>query len=198
MLPTRCLRTVLRSATIVSVALLVSGCAFGTRHVTLLPVKPETASKLAQPASIVVLPVIDKRDDPSIGCVRNGFYMRTAEVVADNSVADWVTQSLSESLADSGFSVKTAKASDSDLVLQGELLKLFCNSYMSIKGRATLSVKITKGSQTILEKTYEGTRSRLNWVAASGEFRGAARNALQAVMEEAVPEICTAAGKAGP
>ena len=99
---------VIRTLRIVTVLVFMSflaGCAFGTRQPTLIyPPAPESgATPVANAAAtsapknlrINLVPFVDQRSDKKVvGTVRNGFGMRTADVIPTNSVADWVTQAL--------------------------------------------------------------------------------------------------------
>ena len=75
-----------------------------------------------------------------VGTVRNGFGMRTADVIPTvNSVPDWVTQALKTELQNDGYTVDVASAAGSPkagtAVVSGEILKVFCDMYFSYTGR---------------------------------------------------------------
>ena len=97
-------------------AVLLSGCAFGTRQPTLIyPPAVESGEKSVAHAAvtpspknvrIVLKPFTDQRSDKKVvGTVRNAFGMRTADVIPTNSVTDWVTQALGTELRNNGYTV---------------------------------------------------------------------------------------------
>ena len=134
----------LRCATMLLVVIVLAGCAFGTRNATLIyPPKAESgAAPVAQAATkpapqnvqIALVPFSDERTDKKVvGTMRNGFGMRTADVIAMNSVPDWVTQAIRTELENSGYSVTTVASGDSaagaSAVVSGEILNVFCDMY---------------------------------------------------------------------
>jgi hypothetical protein len=80
------------------------GCAFGTRNVTLNPMKTSlTLDASGQKAS---LEVTDKRDPalkPVVGHVKNGYGMKTAQVVADKDVSLWVRDAIGRAKENGGI-----------------------------------------------------------------------------------------------
>ncbi len=67
------------------------GCAFGTRHLTLNPIKTSLTMDASGESAFVE--VVDKRNPslkPVVGHVKNGYGMKTATVVADKEVSTWM------------------------------------------------------------------------------------------------------------
>lgn len=93
------------------------GCAFGTRHVN-LTYPPDNKASLGTATAeateaegsgkpILFVKFSDMRGDrEKVGHVRNGFGMKTAKVVADNDVTQWVNQAILQQLKQVGFKVK--------------------------------------------------------------------------------------------
>src|SRR6202022_2479246 len=91
------------------------GCSFGNRHVTLTyPPQQAPAARSGEAPSPVVEPrrrvvlvtFLDQRSKKqTIGSVHNGFGMHTADVMAENEVAPWVTNAIGTELEKAGFAV---------------------------------------------------------------------------------------------
>lgn len=176
-------RAIRRTAILVSVLVMVGGCAFGTRQPTLIyPPGGEAAdaSNRAVKASpkhieIVLNPFTDQRTDKKVvGTVRNGFGMRTADVIPTNSVDGWVTEAVRQELVKDGYEVRTEPpASDNraarQIVVSGEILNVFCDMYFSYTGQVSLLVQVTRDGKDILHKHYSGEGSAGLAVAMTSE-----------------------------
>lgn len=162
----------------------LSGCAFGTRQPTLVYPPPgdpsvtvaETARSTAAPkkTKIVLAPFRDERTDKTVvGTVRNGFGMRTADVVPTNNVANWVTDAVGTELRLSGYSVVRGGASDPNdpesVLIGGDVLNVFCDMYLSYTGQVSLLVRVSRGNRDLLAKHYAGEGSAGLAMAATGE-----------------------------
>jgi len=92
------------------VAVSASGRACGTRHVDLRAThfSSSTSCSTGTPVSVAVLQPRDNRSEDAVGRVRNGSYMRTADVVANNDVLESARSSMAESLARSGLLSKSS------------------------------------------------------------------------------------------
>lgn len=195
--------SVLRCTTKLVLLVFLAGCAFGTRNATLIyPPKPESqtvsvAQAAAAPAAkniaLVLAPFSDQRTDKKvIGTMRNGFGMRTADVVAMNSVSDWVTQAIKTELENSGYSVKTGTASDSgaSAVVSGEVLNVFCDMYFNYAGQVSLLAKASKDGKEVLNKHYSGEGSAGLSIAGTGTSFGQSLSlALAAAVKQFVSEL---------
>ena len=153
---------------------LLAGCAFGTRQPTLIyPPAPESdATPVAHAATmaasknveITLNPFNDRRADQKVvGTVRNGFGMRTADVISTNQVDDWVTQALKTELQNNGYSVHITSGDDSskaaNAVVSGEVLKAFCDMYFNYNAEVSLLIKVSRDGKEILNKNYTGEGS---------------------------------------
>jgi len=168
-------------------AAVLSGCAFGTRQPTLSYPPPADPAAAAAAANVVPAPakrarivLADFRDERSdrtvVGTVRNGFGMRTADVVPTNSVADWVTEAVGTELRANGYTVVRGRAenanaaNDPDAVLvSGDVLNAFCDMYMSYTGQVSLLAKVSRGQHELLTRHYAGEGSAGLAMAATEE-----------------------------
>ena len=145
-------------AVVLSIVFL-SGCAFGTRHPmleynTVTPVKP------ANNISIKISTFSDTRPDKNvIGNVRNGWGMKTADVITDTNIADWVSTALKSELKNAGYNVIEE---DTKNLISGEVLKVYCDTYLNYEGEVMIKVVLKKDNSVILDKTYSGKSSDLS------------------------------------
>jgi len=173
-------------------AMAITGCSSAIRHVTFSPVRVEVLDKVDRGEKLVVPPFEDFRSERSIGYVRNPIGFRVADVEASNNPVDFVQQSFTESLQLAGFSVQDKKPSDDDLVLRGAVMQVSGRYYVAVKGRVTVNIKLTKGEKVLLQETYHGQKNDLTASAGSIEFTNALHDAMEDVLRQAIPQICTA------
>ncbi|MBI2308009.1 MAG: hypothetical protein HYU78_11985 [Rhodocyclales bacterium] len=162
----------------------LSGCAFGTRQPTLVyPPSAASSDAVAAPRSptvatkrtkVVLASFRDERTDKTVvGTVRNGFGMRTADVVPTNNVADWVTEAVGTELRSNGYTVVRGSAADANdpdsILVSGDVLNVFCDMYMSYTGQVSLLTKVNRGNRDLLTKHYAGEGSAGLAMAATGE-----------------------------
>ncbi len=164
-----------------------TGCAFGNRHATLV-YPPEEESKdpgpgvaEASPAPavtgepIILLQFADKRSKGRvIGEVQNGFGMHTADVVTEDSVAEWVTGALEMELRKAGYEVIDGEDLESPAtgpVVIGEVLAVYCTAYWSYDGEVSFVASVKEGGKEILKKQYTGKGSAgTNWTATARSY----------------------------
>ncbi len=169
-------------------------CAFGNRHVT-LNYPPEKQSEDAGPTiaeavpvpsngkSIVLMQFVDQRSNKSvIGEVRNGWGMRTADVVVENDVSSWLTNAVRMELEKSGYKVTLSSNkndSSSNIALGGEVLHVYCTAMMTYEGEVSFFAQLQKDGKEVLRKRYTGKGSAgLNWSAASSSYGSSLEEAL--------------------
>lgn len=168
----------MRVGCLLVVAATVTGCAFGTRQAPLS--YPPADQQMAAPAAatktttIVLKKFNDERTDKSVvGTVRNGFGMRTADVVASKDVSDWVTSAVGTELRANGYRVVSAAAEDSRggsvVEVSGSVLNAFCDMYMSYTGQVSLLAKVKGRDGELIAKHYSGEGSAGLVMAATGE-----------------------------
>jgi uncharacterized lipoprotein YajG len=136
-------------------------------------VQPAAAS-VSKNTTIVLSRFADERTDKSVvGTVRNGFGMRTADVVATKDVSEWVTSAVGSELRANGY--KVVSGADQDLkdpklvVLSGSVQNAFCDMYMSYSGQVSLLAKVTSGNSEVINRQYTGEGSAGVVMAATGE-----------------------------
>ena len=197
-----------KSIALTSIALLsllfTSGCAFGTRHAKITYPPDTKAAKSATNAApvgaqgrIVVQHFDDDRADKRIvGHVRNGFGMKTAEVVCETEkLDDLVTEALRSELQKAGYEVldNTSQNDDGTPVLSGSLTALYCDAYMSYEGSATLVLKVYRGGREVFKKAFEGKGSvGVNWGASSASYGRSLSLALVDAIEVMKRDLPTA------
>ena len=167
------LRNAIRSGCFLFVAAALAGCAFGTRQASLTypPAAVEQAAvsdAVTKKTTIVLNKFGDERTDKSIvGTVRNGFGMRTADVVPTTEVSDWVTKAVGTELRANGYRVVSGSPENVNdpkvVAISGSVLNAFCDMYMS------LLTKVRKGNNEVITKHYNGEGSAGLAVAATGE-----------------------------
>ncbi len=196
----RMLRFMRLSGACVAVALLTA-CAFGTRNATLLyPPKGDAGVVPAAQAAVVPAPAkgaitlvtfVDQRTDKNaIGTMRNGFGMRTADVLADNSVTDWVTQAVKLELEKSGYAVTLGGPQAAGAVVKGEVLKVFCDMYMSYTGQVSLRLQLSRDGQDLITRNYDGEGSAgIAFAGTAASFAESLSRALAAALKPVVAEL---------
>ena len=180
----------------------LSGCAFGTRE-ALLQYPPEgkvSAVPEAQAApsitpkktEILLVAFNDERDNKRlVGTVRNGFGMRTADVIAKNNVQTWVFKAAKKELHDAGYVVITKPdASQSLATLSGQITRVFCDAYFTYEGEVSLHVRLMKNGKEILDKLYAGKGSAgMNWAGTSDAYAQSLDLALSDALKRMVSDM---------
>jgi uncharacterized lipoprotein YajG len=173
------------------------GCAFGTRHVRLNPLKTSFVMDATDQSAVVE--VIDKRDPvlkPVVGHVKNGYGMKTAKVVADKEVSIWVRDIIVEELNRSGASVITDEAlSDNKAAkITVDVLVFYAQAYLRYGGEVTVAATVTKHNKRIVnEKTYTGKATLgMNWGASSESYQKVLELATEEMLKTLIPDIITA------
>jgi len=196
----------LKKLALLGMAVLISsGCAFGTRTVELnyppeykKSIGPATAEAAQVPRDqsqlLGVMLFTDIREDQAkIGSVRNGFGMETARVEAKYPVADWVTMAIIMELKKAGFTVSRVEDMNEPVtgpVLEGQVIKVFCDSYLSYKGEVILSARIAIGDDEILSKNYIGKGSAgTNWAMTSKSYGQSLSLALADALNALVADV---------
>lgn len=178
------------------------GCAFGTREAMLqYPPQSEaggisTAHAATEPelkaTEILLVTFNDKRQDNRlVGTVRNGFGMRTADVVAINSVPEWVSEAVKKELNNAGYTVRTkSEGSQSPATLSGDIINVFCDAFFTYDGQVSLYVKLNKNDKDILSKLYIGKGSAgINLLATSDSYAQSLALALSDALKQMVSDL---------
>ena len=181
--------------------LMLSGCAFGNRQAALdYPPPAETevvssAQASTAPASRGVIYLAgfeDLRPDKDVvGHVQNGFGMKTADVIAQREIPEWVQAALTYELEAAGYSVDDAEAAPSDATtLSGDVIRVYCSAYFAFDGEVTLRVEANKAGETLLDRSYSGTGSAgANFAATGDGFSESLSLALRAALQQVIAEL---------
>ncbi len=179
-------------------AAFLGGCAFGNRtiHLNYLPSsvggEAQTESSSTQPV-IHLVPLADVRSEGKIiGEVVNGYGQHTADVLAANSISDWVTQAAKLELERAGYKIRTddgSRAAADEWVLSGEVGRVFTTAKMKYEAQVSFAMKLDQNGKELFQKRYMGTAKRgLNWAMtskSSGEILSAAlQDGLQRFIQD--------------
>jgi len=167
-------------------AAFLSGCAFGTRH-PMLAYTAITPVKAPNNISINVVQFNDSRPDKNIiGNVRNGWGMKTADVITDTNIADWITNALKAELKNAGYNVVQENASNS---VSGDVLKVYCDTYLNYEGEVMIKIVLKKDNAVILDKTYSGKSTDLCWAATAKSYGIVLERSLQQAMNQVMEDL---------
>ena len=193
----------------VSLILLVlsTGCAFGNRKVN-LSYPPQRAATTSRPSdspapsstaesgvvTVVLVDFLDQRPKKTtVGDIHNGFGMHTADVIAQNSVPEWVASGVALELQKAGFKVIRAHsiptAAESS-VITGEVLTAYCASWTKYEGDVSFAARVEYKGKELLRKTYQGKiDSMTNWGASSKSYGLALSLALESAAQGFAAEL---------
>lgn len=184
---------VLRVGVLALLVLHVAGCAFGTRRVGLRYNSSMYSPTIAGSPTVRITGFNDKRADRSLGCVRNGWGMKTARVEpkpGEPAVPEWIREALAEELTRAGCTVVSDPAAQ--FVIGGDLQRVYVDSYMSLQGEISLALCMKNGNRTALNEIYHAEASKVNWWGSAKEFQQTLDITLQKLMEQSVPDIAGA------
>lgn len=169
--------------------LTLCGCAFGTRNALLTYQVDRPLLSSPNGIKIHVADFRDDRTDPQlVGHVLNGLGMKTAQVRSGNSVAEWVREALVSELKASGYEV--VDSAQGAAVIDGKVVNIDCTSYMTYEGKVGLDVKLKRGNEVILDKTYFGKADEgLNWAMTSKSYAIVLQSALRNVLIQVMSDV---------
>ena len=179
---------------------LLSGCAFGDRKAALdyPPVKEQSSGEAqAAPATqaggtVIVETFSDIREDKTVvGNVRNGFGMKTAKVLPQRDVTDWVREAFIYELEAAGYTVVDGAAAPSGTAaVSGDILRAYCDMYFSYDGQVALRVEANKDGKVLLNQSYTGKGSvGISWAGTGDSFSESLSLALQAALQKVVADF---------
>lgn len=188
-----------RSHSFLILSLLLTGCAFGTRRPELLYPPEVVAAEASMPIeaavaperTVILAPLVDSRSETNVGEVRNGFGMKTASVVTETSVPDWVHDALHYELERAGYTVLDEPASvPGAITLEGEILTVYCKAFFSYEAEVSLLLTARRGSETLFRTRTTGSGSvGTNWGASSKSYGKSLALALQDALGKLVAEL---------
>lgn len=167
----------------------LSGCAFGTRR-PLLTYNSILTSQPKNNIAIKVLPFKDERtwSKQKIGDVRNGFGVRCADIIPQNSVTEWITTALKEELTNVGYTV--SDSTNAANIVEGEALEVYTNAYMNYGGKINIHMSLKQNGKEILSKNYSAQEScGVNWAATAKSHAKTMELTLQSLMKQILPDI---------
>ncbi len=170
---------------------MMSGCAFGTREVILrnsdAPVSPMVTKK----HEICFSGLSDARKDTIVGNVQHWSGAKTADVVARNSVRDWVNTEIANQLESAGYRVN-AQCTDQEhsIRLDGGITKAYTTAYFNYAGEVDLATKISLGQKLVLDKTFTGYfDGGTNMAATAESFGKTLEGSLNSAVSTMISEI---------
>lgn len=167
--------------------LFISGCAFGTRH-PVLTYDVFTTPEPAKNISIYVSEFKDERIDKNIiGHVRNGWGLKTAKVITETNISDWITEALKAELENIGYTITDNP--NASISVSGEVIEIYVSSFMMYEGKASIEISLMKNGKEVFTRKYSGTDSSLNWASTAKSYGITLERSLQNVLSEAVHEI---------
>mgnify|MGYP001765917921 CR=1 FL=1 len=194
-----------RLATCLFLVSLLAGCAFRTREATLIyppapdgevkPVVAQAVPPVSRNTKVLLQEFSDQRSDKKVvGTVRNGYGMRTADVIAKNSVTAWVTDAVALELKKRGFAViqsdPKAQPEAGSILVGGEILNVFCDMYFSYTGQVSLIVKVADSKGEVVSRHYAGEGSAgIAFAATSESFAASLSLALAAALEKMMVDL---------
>lgn len=178
-----------RSMILFVLALFMSGCAFGTRrpmltYSTVLPAAPKNN------ITIRVAPFKDERtwSKEKIGDVRNGYGMRCADIIPQNSEEEWLADAFKKELTNAGYVI--SDGTNTAVILEGIAHDIYVNAYMNYGGRLKLNIVLKKSDKVILSKDYSAeTNCGMAWASTVASFGKTLEITLQEIMKKIIPDI---------
>jgi len=140
--------------------------------------------------------LIKKSTSWVIGTVKNTMGMKTADVITENDIGDWLVGALSQELSVAGYSIKTVSVLPNDVSkgLDLTILKVFVDQDPGMFTVGAISdvqftVEIWKNS-IMAKSLIIAAKGDERSMVGSAETKGISfRKAMQAAMQEAVPAI---------
>lgn len=168
-------------------AVFISGCAFGTRRPVLkytIGTEPQSSKGI----TVYVSPFVDDWVDKNvIDHVRNGWGLKTAKVVTETNISNWVTDALKSELKNIGYSI--ANDSTTPIKISGEIVEVYVTSFMLYEGRVVVEVSLLIDNEKIFTEKYSGNDESLNWAATAKSYGITLERSLQTALKRAVYDI---------
>jgi uncharacterized lipoprotein YajG len=189
---------VLRLSVLLIAGSLAAACAFGERQAHLgYPPEPDAALVSSAEAALASRGIVyignfgDVRSSKMIvGHVRNGFGMKTAEVVAQRDVPGWVREALAHELKASGYQVMDGVAPEDGATISGDIIRVYCDAYFTYDGEVTLRMETGRAGQSLVKNVYTGTGSAgLNWGATGDSYSESLSMALQSALRKFIADL---------
>lgn len=190
----------------------LGGCAFTDRHVNLAP--PTVMPQIAVPAStsashrtVSIARPQDLRPDPTtVGNIRNGYGMVTAQVRSNNDIPLWVTNSVIAGLEQAGFRVErveTVETAHTPVAIDIAVSRVFTEHApgfftLTAKGDVAAQIEVYKQGKRILRRTYAGKYEDPEFfvTTSSSEYQTLLDAAMKDFLQKAIPDLTGALSQA--
>jgi hypothetical protein len=164
----------------------ISGCAFGTRHLTLGYQKGSVA-KPQNNVAIYVKPFIDDRvDKENVGRVRNGWGLECAKIVTETNISEWVTSAMRTELNNLGYTVTNY---DTKNRVEGSVVEVNVTSMMMYEGKVIVEVDLLQDNKEIFSRKYQGVEQTMNWASTAKSYGVTLEKSLGKAIAEAANDI---------
>jgi hypothetical protein len=172
--------------------LLLGACSFGDRrvHLRLAPSLGEPA--LPRGISLILEQPKDGRPEPHsiVGDVRSGLGVKTADIVTDDNVSDWVRETMARELRHAGFLTVAAGNPGQALRISTTIRALSGREGIGFGATAALEIRLHADFGTILEKTYEAEDRHLLVTESSGDDAAdSLHNCLKKIVSHVVRDL---------
>ena len=134
----------------------LAGCSFGDRSVTLTYDRPLGEPKVPRGVVVLLERPEDRRHGPAelLGEKRSGLGTKTAEILTDQDVIDWVHQALRLEFENAGFVIAPPGSRGPLLRVSTEVREVSCEEGIGFGGTLRLTLRVRGGSRILLEKAY--------------------------------------------
>ncbi|MDD5679732.1 MAG: YajG family lipoprotein [Candidatus Omnitrophica bacterium] len=166
----------------------LSACASDTLK-PFLKYSPITPSSLSNNITIQVSQFADTRSEDIIGNIRDNHGNKTADVVTDTNISEWVTDAVKSELKNAGYTIVEEKAM---CTISGEVLKVCCDVSPYYEGEVRLKVTVKKDNNTLFDKMYSGRVTDLNWGSTAKSCGIILERSLQQAMHRIVTDVKSA------
>lgn len=182
----------------------LTACAFGTREVSLSyppqqnreidGVNVTDSTGVSSPIAIKVHtfqnnrfkidPVTSqKKTSTIIGNVRNGFYMKTADVITNQNLEEWICNAVKYELEKNGYNVIDATQNNYTghfWDLRGAMLNVYADAYFNYEGKVKLHLILKQygSNEVLIDKNYEGVYKEANFAATEKGYKDVLEKSL--------------------
>ncbi len=177
-----------RGFIIILLVIFLSGCAFATRK-TFLEYKAITPIRNPNNVTIEVTPFEDDRPNrDTIGNVKNIFGVKTANILSEINISQWITDALKSELENAGYKIVEKGTRNK---IQGIVMKVYCNTLVDYQGEVIIKVLLKRQNNILLNKVYYGQSSSLSGVVVLTlkSYRNILEKSLQQAMIQVVSDV---------
>jgi len=142
-------------------------------------------------------PEDERPDKVAIGCVRNGFFIKSATVLPTGDVQNWVQRLVAAGLGEYGYTVRRAAPWDLDLCRDEFSIPrislwieyLYCDNYGQFDALVILSARVESGGKIILNDRYIGHYRTASWTASSAGYQKIINTAMKQCLDGLVTDL---------